>query len=387
MAGVGARRGAGRAAAGRGIGSAIAGLRGGLTRAGKLWAVCLLLGLVSATGCVGAGLLTDGSSVACGSFHGGYLRRGKRLPDKGAGYVIPELWRARGNNFATDEMVSAIQRVARRVAKEHPGSVLGVADLSQPGGGESKLKLHRSHQNGHDADLIWYALDDEGKPAEPTDCMPIYGSDLRARPPHPTPGVTFSDFTPRRFDVRRNWALVRALLEDPDIEVQYLFIHNRLRSLLLEHARNRHESEELIDRAEALLKQPGDSLPHDDHLHLRIFCSPTDRALGCRDIGPQRWWKKRYKYMPPRPPHPPVRLAALPQRARKGRGAAPASALLASVPPAPPLALPGPEPLPGPAPALETAVTVSAAATALAPAPAAVDALLQSEPAGAAMSE
>ena len=257
-------------------------------------------------GCIGPGLLTDGSSVALGTFNRGHLRRGRRLLPQGDGYVIPQLWQDRGANFGTDEMVAAIRRAARRVAREYPGAVLGVADISRKGGGDSEL--HRSHENGHDADLIWYALGEDGKPVPPADSMPCYGPGLWATPPHETPGVTFGAFSPRRFDVRRNWALVRALLLDPEIEVQFLFIHTRLRRLLLDYARDHKEDEELLDRAEALLKQPGDSLPHDDHLHLRIYCSPTDRGLGCRDNGPLRWWRKTYKYMPPLPSSRPAPL-------------------------------------------------------------------------------
>ena len=40
-------------------------------------------------------------------------------------------------------------------------------------------------------------------------------------------------------------------------------------------------------------------MPHDDHLHLRIYCAADDRAYGCVDRGPTRWWKKRWKYLPP----------------------------------------------------------------------------------------
>jgi penicillin-insensitive murein endopeptidase len=34
------------------------------------------------------------------------------------------------------------------------------------------------------------------------------------------------------------------------------------------------------------LKQPGDSARHDDHLHVRVYCTPSDRRLGCVDLGP-----------------------------------------------------------------------------------------------------
>ena len=109
----------------------------------------------------------------------------------------------------------------------------------------------------------------------------------------------FGPYSPRWLDVPRNWALVRALLEDPYAEVQYLFCHERIRQQLLAHARAIGEDEGLVAKAEALLRQPSDSALHDDHLHLRIHCASDDRAYGCVDRGPFRWWKKHYKYMKP----------------------------------------------------------------------------------------
>jgi penicillin-insensitive murein endopeptidase len=244
-------------------------------------------------------MLTDGSSVSVGTFNRGLLRRGARLPESGEGYRIPPLWNARGTAYGTDELVDAIVRAARRVQREYPGALLGVGDLSQRGGGDSVL--HRSHENGRDADLIYYAVDEQDRPVAPADSMPRYPfHDLRARVPLPSEhGVEYGPFSPRWFDVPRNWALVRALLEDPRIEVQYLFINERLRDRLLAWAREIEDDVDVVERAEALMHQPGDSMPHDDHLHVRIFCSADDRPFGCQDRGPVRWWKKRYKYMPP----------------------------------------------------------------------------------------
>ena len=258
--------------------------------------------VTAVVGCAGPGFFTDGTSVSVGSFNHGALRRGARLPAQGDGWVIPHLWQQRGASYATDELVAAVERVAARVRREYPGAILGVGDMSQKGGGDSVL--HRSHENGRDLDLIYYAVDERGRPATPVDSMPRYPFfDLRARAPLPQEhGVVFGPFTPRWFDVRRNWALVRALLEEPEIEIQYLFIHSRLRERLLAYAADQGEDPSVIERAEAILHQPGDSAPHDDHLHVRIFCAENDRDLGCRDVGPVRWWKKRYKYMVPTVP-------------------------------------------------------------------------------------
>jgi penicillin-insensitive murein DD-endopeptidase len=257
---------------------------------------------LSAAACAGPGYFTDGSSVSVGSFNHGALRRGARLPAQGEGYLIPPLWQQRGANYATDELVAAIEHVARRVRREYPGGTLGVGDMSLRGGGDSVL--HRSHENGRDLDLIYYAVDERGRPVAPVDSMPRYPYfDLRARPPGPQEhGVVFGPFSTRFFDVKRNWALVRALLEEPGIEIQYLFIHSRLRERLLAYAAEQGEDPALLERAEAILHQPGDSAPHDDHLHVRIFCAGDDRPYGCSDRGPVRWWKKRYKYMVPTMP-------------------------------------------------------------------------------------
>jgi penicillin-insensitive murein endopeptidase len=261
--------------------------------------VVFTLTCVHLVACGGPGLLTDGSSVSVGTFTHGVLRRGAHLPETGEGYVVPPLWAVRDTRYGTDELVEALAHVARRVHREYPGSLLGFGDLSQKGGGDSVL--HRSHENGRDADLIYYAVDDKGMPAPPADSMPRYPAwDGRARTPLPPEhGVVYGPFTPRWFDVPRNWALVRALLSEPRIEIQYLFINNRLRDRLLQYAVERGEDPTLLDRARELLHQPGDSMPHDDHLHVRIFCAQDDRAYGCSDRGPVRWWKKRYKYMPP----------------------------------------------------------------------------------------
>jgi penicillin-insensitive murein endopeptidase len=253
-------------------------------------------------GCAGPGFFTDGSSVSVGAFNHGALRRGARLPFRGEGFVVPALWQQRQANFATDELVAAIEHIGRRVRREYPGSILGVGDMSLRGGGDSLL--HRSHENGRDLDLIYYAVDERGKPVAPVDSMPRYPYfDGRAVTPLPQEhGIVFGPFSPRWFDVKRNWALVRALLEEPSIEIQYLFIHARLRERLLAYAAEQGEDPSLVERAEAILHQPGDSAPHDDHLHVRIFCADNDRPFGCSDRGPVRWWKKRYKYMVPSTP-------------------------------------------------------------------------------------
>jgi penicillin-insensitive murein endopeptidase len=235
--------------------------------------------------------------VAWGFVSGGALLDGVRLPREGDGYVIPATWWQRGNNWGTEELVGLIVRAARRVATESPGAVLSVADLSPRRGGPSAW--HRSHQTGSDADLIFFMRDEQGKPVK-NPRMWRLADDGTAELAGKKSSVLVT------LDVERQWLLVRALLEDPLVDVQYLFISEGLKALLIEHAEAIGEPEDLLVRARAVLHQPrGGALPHDDHLHLRIYCPAGDRVLGCRDKGPLRWFKKSYKYLEARKLVPP----------------------------------------------------------------------------------
>ncbi len=261
----------------------------------RTWLALVLAGCAAPLG--------DGTSLSLGIPARGLLHKGVAVPERSEGLYQPPAWRARGHYYGTEELVGAIVRAARRVRERHPDAVLYLGDLSPKGGGSSRL--HRSHQNGRDADLIFYARTPQGALAAPPETMPRYRDDGTLRPPakkskEPQPSA-------RRFDPALTWALVEALLTDPEAEVQWLFISSGLRAQVLEAARRAGADAALVEEAEVVLSQPGDSLPHDDHLHLRIYCPGADRLLGCADFGPVRWLKKHLKGLDlPRPPPEPV---------------------------------------------------------------------------------
>jgi penicillin-insensitive murein endopeptidase len=252
----------------------------------------VVVALVLLAGCPRYGLVDDGTSISYGPSNRGKLINPALLPTTGEGHVIPTRWARRGLSYGTDELVALIIHAGRRIHGERPGARLAVADLSRRRGGPSAW--HRSHQTGRDADLLFFATDDRGNPVR-LESMPRFGADGRAvlavegEPAQPGAQVL-------RFDVERNWMLVRALLQSPIAEVQYIFVYEPLKQLLLAHALAKGEPEELLAQATFVLQQPGDSLPHDDHFHVRIYCSLSDRMMGCHDRGALRWTKKVYKY-------------------------------------------------------------------------------------------
>jgi penicillin-insensitive murein endopeptidase len=83
------------------------------------------------------------------------------------------------------------------------------------------------------------------------------------------------------------------------VEVQWNFMQRSLAAALLAQAAAQGDDPALVARAAFIIRQPTDSEPHDDHMHVRLYCSPDDRRLGCADRGPVRWWKKMWKYMGP----------------------------------------------------------------------------------------
>ena len=92
---------------------------------------------------------------------------------------------------------------------------------------------------------------------------------------------------------------LKELLTAPEAPVQWIFIYQPLANRLIDHAQQLGEPEALIARARRTLRQPGDSARHDDHMHVRIYCSATDRAYGCVDIGPMESLAEREAEPPP----------------------------------------------------------------------------------------
>lgn len=232
------------------------------------------------TGCVELGVVSDGTSISVGKPSRGRIVDGVRLPDRGEGFLTREVWRTRGNRYGTEELVDLLTAVSRRIAPKNTGIRLVVADLSGKGGGESR-QWHRSHQNGRDVDLLYYVKDRTGKPIE-NDAMHVFRWDLVA-----------ADGSGLTVDIPRLWNLVRELLTAPEAPVQWVFMYQPIANALVEHAVKIGEPEVLVERARKACKQPGDSAPHNDHMHVRVYCSFADRAYGCRDIGPMELLAER----------------------------------------------------------------------------------------------
>ena len=211
-------------------------------------------------------------SRSVGTASNGDLAEATTLPLDGTYLFVLPSHHFRQAHFATRELAEVLDAAAMAVAAEYPSSRLALGDASLSRGGN--IDYHASHESGRDIDLPFF-MKRSGERVETT-AFVRFGANGRN-------GAL-------EFDVERNWSLVRAFLTLSDDTVQWAFVSRDLAQLLLDHARSIGEPDELVRRASAVLWQPSDSSPHDDHFHVRLYCAARDRLEGCINYGPEWDW-------------------------------------------------------------------------------------------------
>ena len=218
----------------------------------------------------------NAKSVSIGHPYYGKLVGGVQLPVEGPYHTIQRSTRARRWTWATPYLVRSLMVAARDVGLAHAGEPFVVGNLSKKGGGD--IKMSRSHNTGRDVDYAYWTETLQGESAP--SAYHRFGDNGRSLD---APGRY-------RLDLARNWAFVRAMLNSPEAELQYLITSPGIEKQLLRHAQAIGEPAYLIHRAERMMMLPSWAKPHDNHVHLRVLCSPEDWHAGCRNGGPVWPW-------------------------------------------------------------------------------------------------
>lgn len=224
-------------------------------------------------------------STSIGSCTAGRLEGGLALPLRAPGLSFHPA-KDPGSRFGTVELVQGLVRAAGAVERAHPGAPLTVGDLSRESGGD--IKGHASHRSGRDVDVMFYLRHEDGAPFVPAKAIPL---DPDGRGTDYGELADPSDDVPVTLDAARTWSLLAALLADEATAVQRIFVVEHLRSRLLEEARRVDAPADVVQRFAEVTCQPG--FPHDDHMHIRVFCSPEDVGAGCVDAPPLYPWRTR----------------------------------------------------------------------------------------------
>jgi penicillin-insensitive murein endopeptidase len=179
----------------------------------------------------------------------GSLVNPSTLPLEGVGLL--KVFDYRNRRYGTFEMINMIQTVAMEMATEFPKRErLQIADVANFKGGS--LGKHKSHQNGLDADIIYYRKNGFEQSPSAMGFVEKFVSKGRVS---------------SNFDTDRNWAIINKFASYA--QVQRIFVDIAIKKNLCKLYSN---STDPLSRQALRILRP--ALLHDDHMHVRIGC-PT----------------------------------------------------------------------------------------------------------------
>lgn len=226
-------------------------------------------------------------STSTGSPTEGALAGGVPVPLHGPGYRFSPI-KDEDSRYGTVELVQALVRAAGVVHDERPGNNITFGDLGREQGGD--ISGHASHRAGRDVDIYFYLLNADDTPFGGK-AIPL---DLDGK------GFDFGDLADPdddvavHIDVPRTWRFLQAFLSQEELAVGRIFVVEHIRSMLLHEAKVQKAPKDIVQLFSDVTCQP--KAPHDDHLHVRVFCTADDIAEGCEDTRPIfPWHKKRLK--------------------------------------------------------------------------------------------
>jgi hypothetical protein len=172
----------------------------------------------------------------------------------GMGYKMIRAYR--DSNWGTTPLVNGLKRIfAYMKGNNLAATDVAVGDLSGRAGG--KLGGHKSHKRGRDVDIGFYMTDQAGSEVEARNFVDFAsGRDgLSGR----YEGKTV------RFDAKRNWMLVKAILANPEpgFTPTNIFVATHLEKAMIAAAGDDPDAK----RAAALMTYEPH---HENHIHLRV---------------------------------------------------------------------------------------------------------------------
>jgi penicillin-insensitive murein DD-endopeptidase len=238
---------------------------------------------------------------AIGFYAKGCIAGAKALPINGDTWQVMRL--SRNRNYGHSELVTLLERLAKKVPKVSDWPGLLVGDISHARGGPM-LTGHASHQVGLDAD-IWLT------PMPKRELSRLEREEMSATM---VVAANRLDVDPNVW-TRGHVAVIKAAAQEPDVE--RIFVNAAIKKALCRDAGNG-------DRAWLSKVRP--MYGHDYHFHIRMKCpagsddctpqEPPTNGEGC-SAGDLAYWFSDAVLHPKPPktppkPRPPMTLAQLP---------------------------------------------------------------------------
>jgi penicillin-insensitive murein endopeptidase len=208
-----------------------------------------------------------------GSHRRGKIKNAFELPAQTESLV--RLFPDKYSGWGSFEMIMMIQNTAVAIKNLYPHSErVRVGDISRRHGG--RLSRHASHQNGLDADIIYFRSDSV--------------EEIATRLKNLTKMVVKGTLSPF-FDLERNWEYFKLLHIYGS--VQRIFVDKEIKRAVCEFAFNKGEH----NTFDYVLRSLRPLSNHDDHMHVRLRCpdnAPKCKAqpeLDVRETGCEKHWK------------------------------------------------------------------------------------------------
>ncbi len=218
----------------------------------RTWPVIFILALTLTHGTTAAADIT----ASIGRPYRGSLVNGIPFPTQFEGYTL----RSTERTHTTPEVVGALLDAIDGVRQEFPETCdLYLGDFSNPQGGP--MTRHRSHQNGRDVDIGYYARGNR-------------------------PLQSFIPMSGRNLDVPKTWSLLENLLLSQ--RVQYMFIDRSLHGPLKDYALSKGVDERYLDGLFAGNGIIRHIRGHADHVHVRFFAPWSTMAANLKESDHQK---------------------------------------------------------------------------------------------------
>lgn len=200
----------------------------------------------------------------------GYYSDGK-LVNSASIYVYKKshfvkLYRARGQNYGTKEIHLALSGLADHMKRLYPSvEKMQIGDISSFYGG--KIYRHTSHQNGLDADVVYYRTNEFQQPVDFPDWMEDFVK---------------NDKLSNNFHIARNWQAFKYLVNNHSIG--RIFVDGVIRDRICSYTKiigEYHRESEVLRRIRP------ENVLHKNHFHFRLKCPPgSTRCKAQKEPNP-----------------------------------------------------------------------------------------------------
>jgi penicillin-insensitive murein endopeptidase len=213
------------------------------------------------------------SSQAIGFYTNGSIQGAYALSEEGPGHR--KLFLNRQRQWGTKDLVELIEKSSTAVQRSYPmGEKLQVGDLSVREGGD--ISRHSSHENGLDADFIYYRTDHKEQDIE-------YEDGFRFN-------FVRNGEVSEVFDSERNWMLLKEMAKSE--RINRIFVAPEIKKLFCEriHVWERPETEIRIllsSLERKTLRRLRPWYNHGDHMHVRLICPENSPECVEQDPPPQ----------------------------------------------------------------------------------------------------